>query len=618
MKTKIFTLQVILLLTSTLAGQNLPEGMEKLTPEGVTVNIEAARCDDKQKNLIVAGNPENGYKAFFSATDDTHGEELWVSDGTIKGTKMVKDIFPGTTGSDIAWMKRFNDKVVFQAQSDPDTGVELWISDGTEEGTYMVKDIHEFGSSFPAGFTQVNETQFVFVAKDFDSEIYNSAGAQRWLWVSDGTESGTRLVMECDTRFPGKNTATRYTHFMRVGRKVFFKSDSKDKEYGEELWITDGTREGTYLVKDINTEKLSDISTADNAFDHFINFYNEKLFFRAFSIEHANEPWASDGTNEGTYLIKDVDPTSNANNFPNSSGLFMPEVYKNKVYMRAKDPNLFVGSEVMVTDMSEGNFELFYDINQNPTPTGTEDGFPYMLGEFDGVLWFKGRTGSDATLTGQYGGNYGIELFYTDGTQNQIVMNSDLNPGIGDNQLFNPIVVSGSYYFCAQNETPASGSALELFRIDYKEQTPVKVVDLVEGNDLIHSLANLGGDLIFTSNNVKSLFRYHYRKDNYDPEVDSDNLEINYKTRDEMTDEILLQRQVSKLIIYPNPTRSYFRFDVPGELIEMTISDITGKIICKDKLLLSKQKDISFLSEGIYSVFIKTTEGSFNERLMVN
>jgi hypothetical protein len=197
-------------------------------------------------------------------------------------------------------------------------------------------------------------------------------------------------------------------------------------------------------------------------------------------------------------------------------------------------------------------------------------------------------------------------------------MNSDLNPGIGDNQLFNPIVVSGSYYFCAQNETPASGSALELFRIDYKEQTPVKVVDLVEGNDLIHSLANLGGDLIFTSNNVKSLFRYHYRKDNYDPEVDSDNLEINYKTRDEMTDEILLQRQVSKLIIYPNPTRSYFRFDVPGELIEMTISDITGKIICKDKLLLSKQKDISFLSEGIYSVFIKTTEGSFNERLMVN
>ena len=44
----------------------------------------------------------------------------------------------------------------------------------------MVKDIHELASSDPKGFTQLNETQFVFAAKNFDSEEYN--GGQHSLW----------------------------------------------------------------------------------------------------------------------------------------------------------------------------------------------------------------------------------------------------------------------------------------------------------------------------------------------------------------------------------------------------------------------------------------------------
>ncbi len=35
-----------------------------------------------------------GGKAFFTADDGTHGDELWVTDGTVPGTNLVLDIYP--------------------------------------------------------------------------------------------------------------------------------------------------------------------------------------------------------------------------------------------------------------------------------------------------------------------------------------------------------------------------------------------------------------------------------------------------------------------------------------------------------------------------------------------
>lgn len=616
MKTKNLLIIIFAFFAVSIVAQNLPVGMEKLTPEGVVVTVGDLRSVEKQKNMVVAGDKTSGYKAYFTASDATHGEELWVTDGTSAGTKLVKDIYPGPNSSDIGWMQRFNNKVVLQAQSSTDFGVELWISDGTEAGTFMVKDIHDFGSSSPAGFTQVNETQFIFVAKDFDSETYNPSGAQRWLWVSDGTSVGTKLIMECDSRFPGKNIASdAEQYFCRVGRKVFFKADNKDKNYGEELWVTDGTRAGTRMIKDINTERLNASSTADNALDHLTNFYNEKLFFKAFSIENANEPWMSDGTEAGTIMIKDTDPTFNDNNFPKSGDVFTARVYDGKVYFRGYS-GATTGFELVSTDMTVGNVELVSDINKNPVPTGTAASFPDLFCEFDGVLFMKAQTGTDPAVVSPK--NYGLELFYTDGTDAGTVMQSDLNPGIGSNQAWEGLVVSGSMYFRAQDATPAAGTAWDLFRMDNKDEFPVKVVDLANGNDVVHTLRNLNGDLIFTSKAVPSLFRYHYRKPNYDPLKDKEDMEINFKTRTEMTAVQKVNSDDKKLSIYPNPTKDYFRFDVPGKVTSMSVTDLTGKIIRFDTEIISNKKNISGMTKGTYIISVSTTEGIYKGRLVVN
>ena len=96
---------------------------------------------------------------FFVNFDPTHGLELWRSDGTPAGTTIVKDIFPGSTGSDVGELTSVNGKLIFRAGDGP--GINAWQSDGTTEGTFLLADVGQSsGSSFPAEFTLVGNQLF--------------------------------------------------------------------------------------------------------------------------------------------------------------------------------------------------------------------------------------------------------------------------------------------------------------------------------------------------------------------------------------------------------------------------------------------------------------------------
>src|SRR5690242_12861935 len=86
--------------------------------------------------------------AYFTADDGIHGQELWRSDATPQGTKMVKDINPGAASSNVRAITASGDKIFFRADNGID-GSEIWVSDGTNAGTFMLADISPFGSSSP-------------------------------------------------------------------------------------------------------------------------------------------------------------------------------------------------------------------------------------------------------------------------------------------------------------------------------------------------------------------------------------------------------------------------------------------------------------------------------------
>ncbi len=104
-----------------------------------------------------------GTRLFFSASDDAHGRELWVSDGTAAGTQMVADINPGPESSMPDNLTSINGQLFFSA-SDGVHGNELWVSDDT--GPRMVQDLNPgVDSADPTTITAAGPNLF-FSAND--------------------------------------------------------------------------------------------------------------------------------------------------------------------------------------------------------------------------------------------------------------------------------------------------------------------------------------------------------------------------------------------------------------------------------------------------------------------
>ena len=616
-----------LLLTAALVSsfgavaQALPEGTTSLLPAGVIANIGQEKMFIKQKNLCVAGSPSKGYKAYFSATDAVHGEELWVTDGTPTGTRMVKDINPGVSSSEIQWLTRFNDKVVFSAKDDEDNGSELWISDGTEEGTKMIKDIHEFDSSNPIAFCQMDETHFVFFATDSESEFAAST-PQRWLWISDGTEEGTKLVKAVDCIYPGVEDGDhRYGSIMRVGRKVFFKGNESDKNgvtHGEELWVTDGTEAGTYLVKDINIEpdkaKGDGQSTLNPALCHLQNFYNEKVFFKAWSLESGNEPWASDGTEEGTYEIFNTNPAKNANGLGEGGGATMVgDPYNGYIVFRSISPT--IGNELAWTNCEKGNIG-WKDINLIPT-TETHGSAPDNGVVFDGVYIFCANTGTDATIETCYGG----ELHCFDGEN--VWMQDDYAPGAkGCNWAKELTVAGGSLYWWNEGSLDGTGETnTKLHRLDSKDGKATIVSNIDASGDKVYSLRNLNGDLLYTSSITKQLYCYHYRQSGYDPEKNPDVMEPEYRTRKEIEESTAIEGVFADnntvISVSPNPASVYFTVNVDVPVKSVRIYNPAGTLV---KTVANPDKNtvqVSDMASGLYMLSIETEESNYSSKLIV-
>ncbi|MCZ7556850.1 MAG: hypothetical protein M5R41_10665 [Bacteroidia bacterium] len=178
------------------------------------------------------------------------------------------------------------------------------------------------------------------------------------------------------------------------GAVVFFLNGG---EYKTELWRSDGTTTGTYLVKQF---PYTDIFSAFN-----ITAVDGKAVFRADDFEHGPELWVTDGSESGTRMIADIRPGLNGSNpasFAQSDGL---------VYFRADDG--VTGAELWVTDFTHEGTHRVADINP-----GAGSSSPASLTSRNGLLFMSADNGSG-----------GFEPFVSDGTSEGTQWIENINPG---------------------------------------------------------------------------------------------------------------------------------------------------------------------------------------------
>ncbi len=228
-----------------------------------------------------------GDQIFFSARESTTvPTKLWVTNGTAAETTLVETIVA-------SWAKVAVGRLFFSGSRSGD-GPEPWVSDGSTAGTFKLADITPGGDgSFPRGFLELAGEVIFFVAD------WNEWG----LWKTDGTPQGTVEILK-QSFVPGG--AGVYgsldpENMVVYEGLVFF--TARDESHGVELWRTDGTPEGTRMVRDIRPGSRGSVPTG-------LTVSGGRLWFSATEGDHGIELWTSDGTTTGTRLAVDIAPGS--------------------------------------------------------------------------------------------------------------------------------------------------------------------------------------------------------------------------------------------------------------------------------------------------------------------
>src|ERR1051325_7394382 len=350
-----------------------------------------------------------GNTVFFAASTDAYGSELWSTDGTSAGTKLVADIVPGTSSSSPGAFRTVNGVLLFSAR-DANHGVELWTSDGTAAGTHLFLDLNPGPSSAQAFFASFNYKNGTFFTAD---DGVNG----RELWFTDGTAAGTRIVKDIN---PGSAGSFPSSLTIFGGSVYFFTTGG--------LWKTDGTDAGTVKVASVSGRGLAAAGS--------------QLFFDGFSRAAGVEPWVSDGTEAGTHQIADILPGPNG-----STDSIYPITYVpigNRALFLAKDG--VHGRELWVTDGTAAGTHMVHDFL--PGPKGAWDfGVPFIK-VLNGRAYFAASDGA-----------HGDELWVSDGTESGTSRVLDSASGSGFSYPF-ALTLSGAKLFFWAGTDSLSGSSL--------------------------------------------------------------------------------------------------------------------------------------------------------------
>ncbi len=362
---------------SSLAGEILGSGPSPATSQFVTVSFPS---------------PTNAL-TFYAADDGAHGRELWVSDGTPAGTRLLNDINRSTFsdgrpgGSEPADFFIAGSTLYFSAD-DGVHGRELWKTDGTAAGTTLVKDlVPGGGAGDPRDYAILPSGEVLFVA-------------QSGLWRTDGTEAGTVAIDPTNTLgFDFSQTSSAaVTGLTRLGSRVLFAGGVQGSPGASttELWSTDGTLANTSPLRESGSARVESPRNFTVVTEFGLTSSSQQLAF----FSAVGGLWRTDGTPAGTQNVSPIEPAG----APVAFGSFTGSTFGSRLVFAGNDGT--TGTELWVIDgsSSASSPSPIANINQTTVSSFENGSFPENFRVAGSNLFFTADDGINGRELWKYDG----------------------------------------------------------------------------------------------------------------------------------------------------------------------------------------------------------------------
>lgn len=300
---------------------------------------------------------------------------LCVTDGTTAGTMGISNLGGSTNISTIIPAQDFVYIVTSDVSFSPSIAStdKIWKSDGTTAGTSLV-----YAFSAAPGFTNVGVYYSVSGHKknySVDGNVmyfsaYDTTNGKE-IWKTDGTPAGTIMLKD----IKAGTGSSQASGFCKIPNTTLFIAQSVGFE--SKLWQTDGTNAGTTQIP---------VAEPFYIVNQDMTKLGDKVIFFAHNTVDGYEPYVSDGTAAGTFMLKNINPTGNSLT-TQAMGLHL-KVAGQYCYFIA---NNGTNNALWRTDGTiAGTIEVISNVTNGISNTG------YSTTDSENI-WFVNYTGTNAT-----------------------------------------------------------------------------------------------------------------------------------------------------------------------------------------------------------------------------
>jgi ELWxxDGT repeat protein len=555
-------------------------------------------------------------KLFFANSTSSNDETVWVTDGTVEGTKNLEEFSNFPTGEKPFIIIDDLSKLIIS------TNKGMWATDGTDAGTQKFTD-HLLRGVWT--YYNWNKGRNAVISNNILIQAFREV-FKKDIFITDGTAKGTKTIFDNEKLINLNKTSklknkfiltieseldNKYYYysldattldtfnFLVNDTKIEISNEYKNKIYFLQshtdttcaLWSSQGTIGTNEIVAIIPTRGVTQ--------DSYFKLYNDKLFFTVLDTGYVTTLWQTDGTSAGTKKVSEIF---------NTSVNYKPKFIEFKDRLLITNDNF--ESIIWITDgTTNGTFELInrghndesliksYSIIRNKLFTiktdsegrsfpvisdGTKEGtreikIQNMESEMASIPFLEDYVGNHAIF--QFRDNEDmINLVVSDGTDEGTTVFNRYNSNTF--YIINSATIFEDYVIFTDNSDKNKFKTYNLVTGERKELKPANATVNEFRNSTLGSHIYKGDFYFFAkySEDGVSLWKIEGTQtsveDNPQPEL---------------------------MAVYPNPAKDYIQLELTKP-IPLSIVNTTGKVVKEFGIVDYGKLNVAGLHSGVYFV----------------